>query len=50
VGRAKRGKRRTGDGDKNVEWAMGEPGGGLGGGFKGLWMRPFVRTFKHLLL
>jgi len=25
-------------------------GGGLGGEFKGLWMRPFVRTFKNLLL
>jgi len=38
---------------------MGEPegglggelkGGGLGGELKGLWMRPFVRTFKNLLL
>ena len=43
-------KRRTGAGDKNVEWAMGEPGGGLGGELKGLWMRPFLRTFKNLLL
>jgi hypothetical protein len=33
-------KRQTGAGDMKVEWAMGEPGG-LGGGLKGLWMRPF---------
>jgi len=52
-------KRRKGAGDNSVEWAMGEPkgglggelkGGGLGGELKGLWMRPFVRTFKNLLL
>jgi len=38
---------------------MGEPegglggelkGGGSGGELKGLWMRPFVRTFKNFLL
>jgi len=44
------GRKRRKAGDSKVEWAMGEPEGGLGGELKGLWMRPFARTFKNLLL
>jgi len=43
-------KRRLFADGSNVEWAIGGPGG-LGGGLNGLRMlRPFVRTFKNLLL
>jgi len=44
------GRKRRKAGDSSVEWAMGEPKGGLGGELTGLWMRPFVGTFKNLLL